>query len=59
MTEEINNNLKVYEILDDFQKKLEDPDSISRKFVLYTGPKEIMDLVEKRKETLEKDKNKF
>ena len=59
LKEDINNNLKVYDILDEFQKKLDNPESIQKKNMLYLGPKEIYDLIEKRKETLEKDKLKF
>jgi hypothetical protein len=38
---------------------LDESESINRKWIMYLGPKEILEMIEKRKETLEKDKNKF
>jgi hypothetical protein len=59
MKDDINNNMKVYDILDEFQKKLDDPEKLNNKWIMYLGPKDILEQIEKRKETLDKEKNKF
>ena len=50
--------LEIYQVLEDFQFRVSS-DDLSKKWQVFGGPKEILDLVDTRKAVLDKERDKF
>lgn len=58
MREDIDKSSEIYELMEPFRYKFA-PEDIQRRWQVFSGPKEILELVEQRASVLEKDKLNF
>lgn len=58
MREDIDKSSELYDLLEPFKVKF-NPEDIQRRWQVYGGPKEILELVESRSSALDKDKINF
>jgi len=56
--EEIAKTLDIYEILEEFDYKFSKED-MNKRWLIFGGPKEVLEIMQGRKKTLEKDQSKF
>ena len=55
---DIEKSMNNYAIMEPFNYKFS-PDELHKKWLVFAGPKEVMDLIESRKMILDKDKVNF
>jgi len=58
MREEITDTIDIYEILEEFDYKFSAED-MNKRWVIFGGPRDVLELMNTRKKTLEKDQTKF
>lgn len=58
MKEDIDKSCELYDLLEPFKVRFQ-PEDIQRRWQVYGGPKEILELVDVRSQALEKEKSIF
>ena len=56
--QEINETVDIYRILEEFNHKFTKED-LNKKWMIFGGPKEVLELMDTRQNSLEKDKVRF
>lgn len=55
---DIEKSMAVYDLMEPFKYKFQ-PENIQKKWAVFSGPKEILELIESRNAVLEKEKITF
>jgi dynein heavy chain len=58
MREDITDTIDIYEVLEEFDYKFSKED-MNKRWVIFGGPRDALEMMNARKKTLEKDQTKF